>query len=230
MNELAHIRAITLDLDDTLWPIAPVIARAEAGLQAWLTQHAPATAALPLNDKQALRRAVNAQHPDKQHDLSFLRREAIRACLRQAGDDPSLAEPAFDVFYALRLQVEFFPGKLDALSRLSQRYRLVALSNGNADVFQTAAAPFFHAAVSAREVGVAKPDARIFQVAAQAAGVDASQILHVGDDAHHDVLGARAAWMQVAWITPAQTVWPSSEPEPSLRFVHLADLCDHLFA
>ena len=36
--------AITLDLDDTVWPIAPVIARAEAALDGWLREHAPATA------------------------------------------------------------------------------------------------------------------------------------------------------------------------------------------
>ncbi|MFG5407658.1 hypothetical protein ABXN37_05510 [Piscinibacter sakaiensis] len=37
-------RAITLDLDDTLWPVRPVIRRAEAALRAWLARHAPATA------------------------------------------------------------------------------------------------------------------------------------------------------------------------------------------
>jgi putative hydrolase of the HAD superfamily len=40
------IAAITLDLDDTLWPIEPVIARAEERLDAWLKIHCPrATAA-----------------------------------------------------------------------------------------------------------------------------------------------------------------------------------------
>lgn len=225
----SNIRAITLDLDDTLWPIAPVIQRAEQGLQDWLTQHAPATAALSVEKKQALRRAVHAQHPDRLHDLSFLRREAIRACLVEAGDSPHLAEPAFEVFYALRLQVHFHPGKLEALARLAHRYRLVALSNGNADIFQTQAAPFFYAAVRAHEFGVAKPDPRIFHAAAQAAEVAPSEVLHVGDDSHHDVEGARGAGIAAVWITPAESVWTHGGPEP-LRFVHLRDLCDHLQA
>lgn len=229
MHDLAHIRAITLDLDDTLWAIRPVILRAEQGLQGWLAQHAPATAALPADQKQALRRATHHAHPDKAHDLSFLRREAIRACLVAAGDDPSLAEPAFEVFYSLRQQVEFLPGKLDALARLAKRYRLVALSNGNADIFKTSAACYFHAAVRAHEFGAAKPDARIFHAAAHAARVDPEQVLHVGDDSHHDVQGARDAGMAAAWITPADSVWALGGPEP-LRFVHLRDLCDHLQA
>ena len=44
--DLSRIRAITLDLDDTLWPVWPTIARAEAQLQSWLQQHAPAAHAL----------------------------------------------------------------------------------------------------------------------------------------------------------------------------------------
>ena len=44
--DISRIRAITLDLDDTLWPIWPTIARAEAVLLDWLAEHAPATRAL----------------------------------------------------------------------------------------------------------------------------------------------------------------------------------------
>ena len=35
------IRAVLFDLDDTLWPIVPVILRAEALMHDWLSQHAP---------------------------------------------------------------------------------------------------------------------------------------------------------------------------------------------
>ena len=40
-----HIQALTLDLDDTLWPVGPVIAHAERCQRQWLEAHAPATAA-----------------------------------------------------------------------------------------------------------------------------------------------------------------------------------------
>jgi putative hydrolase of the HAD superfamily len=51
MNYLGHksttgIEAITLDLDDTLWPVAPTIAGAEQDLFDWLCAHAPKTADL----------------------------------------------------------------------------------------------------------------------------------------------------------------------------------------
>ena len=40
-----HIEAVVLDLDDTLWPIAPVINRAEKALARWIVDNAPAVAA-----------------------------------------------------------------------------------------------------------------------------------------------------------------------------------------
>jgi putative hydrolase of the HAD superfamily len=53
------VHAITLDLDDTLWPVAPAIARAEAALDAWMQAHAPRAAVRwPLAERRALREQV----------------------------------------------------------------------------------------------------------------------------------------------------------------------------
>ena len=223
----AAIRAITLDLDDTLWPVMPVIERAEQQLQDWLRRHAPRTAALPMERRRALQRETAQTHAAHAHDLGWLRREAIRACLRDAGDDPALAESAYAWFNHWRQQVHFFDGQLEALARLAERYPLIALSNGTADVFRTQAGPYFRAAVSAREVGVSKPDPRIFAVAIERTGLRPEQVLHVGDDAHHDVLGARAAGMPVVWLKPEGATW-AHDAAPPLRLSHLRELCDRL--
>ncbi|MBU3647984.1 MAG: HAD family hydrolase, partial [Limnohabitans sp.] len=126
----------------------PTIARAELALQTWLQQHAPETASLcaQVAVRQAIRSEVQQRHPDMVHDLSFLRRESIRASLQRAGDSPDLAEPAFEVFFAERQNVVLYDGVLEALAKLAARYPLVSVSNGNADVFRTAAAPYFTAA------------------------------------------------------------------------------------
>lgn len=229
MFDPAAIRAITLDLDDTLWPVRPVIERAEAQLQAWLQVHAPRAAALPTERRQALRRQVALAHAAQAHDLGHLRREAIRACLHDAGEDPALAEPAYALFDEWRQRVTFYDGCLPALARLAARYPLIALSNGTADVFRTEAAPYFRAAVQAHAVGVAKPDPRIFAVALAHADAAPAQVLHVGDDAHHDVLGARASGMPAAWVQPHDTPW-THEGAPPVRLAHVRELCDHLLA
>jgi FMN hydrolase / 5-amino-6-(5-phospho-D-ribitylamino)uracil phosphatase len=54
MLDLSKIKAITLDLDDTLWPIWPVIERAEAALSDWLTSRAPRAATVFINAEQRL--------------------------------------------------------------------------------------------------------------------------------------------------------------------------------
>lgn len=231
MLNLKKIKAITLDLDDTLWPVHPTIARAEEALQSWLAQHAPETAKLCAQSdvKHGIRAAVNQRHPDKAHDLSFLRREAIRESLMRAGNAPHLAETAFEVFFAERQNVTLYEGVPSALARLAERYPLVSVSNGNADVFRTEAGPYFKASVSARAVGVAKPDPRIFHVAAEQLNLPVESVLHVGDDATTDVMGAIHAGMQTAWINSQGHVWPHDSPQP-VTVRHLTELCDHLLA
>ncbi|NML18917.1 HAD family hydrolase [Azohydromonas caseinilytica] len=223
------IRAISLDLDDTLWPIWPTIDRAEQVLHEWLVINAPATAAL-FSSPEALREirgAVGRQRPDLKHDLSALRRESIRLALGQAGDDPELAEPAFEVFFAERQNVTLFPDALPALEFLAARYPLVSLSNGNADLARMGLAPFFVASVAALEFGVPKPDPRIFHAAARAAGVQPQEVLHVGDDVLQDVLGARDVGMQTAWVNRVQALWPHAQA-PDLELASLSELCEAL--
>ncbi|MGE4330700.1 HAD family hydrolase [Diaphorobacter sp.] len=222
----ARVRAITIDLDDTLWPIWPTIARAEAALAGWLAAHAPATAAL-FADAQALRAIrlhMQTLRPDLRLDLSALRRESIRLALTQAGDDPALAEPAFDFFFAERQRVHLFDDALETLEFLSTRYPVVAVSNGNADVHRVGIGRYFKASLSAPVLGIAKPDARIFHAAAQAAGALPAQVLHVGDDALLDARGALDAGMQAAWINTAQAPWLHGTP-PHATLGSLRALC-----
>jgi HAD superfamily hydrolase (TIGR01549 family) len=228
--DVARIRAITLDLDDTLWPIWPTIARAETALQAWLVANAPATAAL-CAAPGALRELRNQMHlsrPDLAHDMSGLRRESIRLVLQRAGDDPALAEPAFEVFFAERHRVELFDDAAPALEWLAARYPVVAVSNGNADVHRVGIGAFFRASLNAHGFGAAKPDVRIFHAAAEAAGVAPGEVLHIGDDAHLDGVGALNAGMQLAWVNREGHAWAHAPLAPHITVNHLGVLCRSL--
>lgn len=196
-----NIRALTLDLDDTLWPVWPVIERAEATLREWLSQHAPRTAArFDVAAMRAVREAIALEQPALAHDLSAQRRLSIARMLAVAGDEPALVEPAFEVFFEARQQVELYADALPALRRLAGRWPVLALSNGNADVGRIGLGEWFVGSLGAREVGVGKPDVRIFTAACARLGCSPDQVLHVGDDWHLDVQGALAAGLQAAWI------------------------------
>lgn len=225
MLDLARIRALTLDLDDTLWPIWPTIARAETALQDWLAARAP-RAAVTFSDparRLALRHRVMAEQPDLLHDLSALRLASIRLALADGNEDLSLAQPAFEVFFEARQQVVLFDDAEPALAALAKRFPLVALSNGNADVQRIGLGAYFKASVSAQGFGIAKPDPRIFRAAAQAAGVPPEAVLHVGDDAELDVLGGLAAGMQTVWVNREDKLWPHPQ-EPHETVTDLSEL------
>ncbi len=210
-------RVISLDLDDTLWPVGPVIAAAEAALLEWLTQRYPrAVRGHTLDSMRALRARIAAQFPEQSHDLSFLRRRALGTQLAAAGYAESSCEEAFEVFLAARNRVEFFTDARPALERLRARYKLYALSNGNADLDRCGIGELFDGHVTAIAAGAAKPDAKIFAALRDMAGVPAGEILHIGDDPITDVVGARQAGMQTVWLNRNHArVWPVALAPPS---------------
>ena len=229
MLDAGKISAITIDLDDTLWPIWPTIERAEKALHDWLVDHAPMTAALFSNPGalREIRGEMSTSRPDLKHDMSALRRESIRLALYRAEEDPRMADEAFEVFFAARQQVTLFDDALPALEFLASRFPVVALSNGNADLERIGLSRFFRAAVSAREFGIGKPDPRIFHAAAGAVDTMPEGVLHIGDDATLDALGALNAGMQAAWLNRGDAIWPH-DTEPQVMLAHLGELRDLL--
>ena len=78
-ESIPQVRAVTLDLDDTLRPIAPAIARAETVLHAWLVEYAANTAKrFDIVALRAMRDEVLRDRPEIAHDFSAIRRESIR--------------------------------------------------------------------------------------------------------------------------------------------------------
>lgn len=226
MLDVAKIKAISFDLDDTLWPVWPTIERAEKALHDWLGFHAPMTSAMFANAGalREIRNEIGDSRPDLKNDLSALRRESIRLALFRAGENPLLAEAAFDVFFEERQRVTFYEDVLAALDFLSARFPLVSLSNGNADVEKVGLGRYFRASISAREFGVGKPDPRIFLAAAGALDLQPQDVLHVGDDATLDGLGALNAGMQCAWLNRSDHMWPH-EMAPHVTVTGLDELC-----
>ena len=98
MLDTSKIKAISLDLDDTLWPIWPVIERAEKALLNWLGEHAPMTAAMFASPaalreiREYMANVMLKNKPEMRHDLGAIRLESIRLALYRAKEDPLLAE------------------------------------------------------------------------------------------------------------------------------------------
>jgi HAD superfamily hydrolase (TIGR01509 family) len=216
-------QGLTLDLDDTLWPVQLTIVRAERVLQDWLAQHAPLCARqFDVDASRALRTRLLREHPEWRHDLSLLRLESLRMMLRESGEDPAQAEAAFEVFLAERQKVDLFDDTRPALARLASRFPIWALTNGNADVARVGLAEYFSGAVSARDAGAMKPDPRIFALACGSMRLQPHDVLHIGDDWGMDVVGARDAGLHAAWVDRHQRPMPDAR---AIQVSSLLDLC-----
>jgi len=225
------IQALTLDLDDTLWPFAPIGARIDQVLHDWMLQHSPATAAMyPQDAMRALRERAFVENPHLHHDLSALRRLALQQALDASGGDPALLEPAYEAFYAARNQVEYYPDALAALERIAAIVPVAALSNGNADLERIGVAHLFAFQLGAREHGAAKPQASIFHAACTRLGVAPAHVLHVGDHMEMDVAGAIRAGLRGCWINREAARWNHPSLQPDLQFDTLTGLADWLDA
>ena len=229
-----QVHAITLDLDDTLWPIAPAIERAEAALDAWLLAHAPRAAARwPIAERRALRDEVDAEHPHLAHDFTAQRLITLERMLRAADEDVELVESAFEAYFAARCEVEHYGDSVDALERMAARVPLAAVSNGNACLRRIGLMHLFRFQLGAREHGAAKPARSIFHAACAQLRCHPSQVLHVGDDVLLDVVGAADAGLRTCWINRPDAdgvvrPWPHRDVQPDLQFASLADLADWL--
>jgi putative hydrolase of the HAD superfamily len=213
---LSQVRVIAFDLDDTLWPCMPTIHRAEESLYRWLERHYPRiTQGLDPEEMIARRREFSCREARYAIDMTGMRRDFLQHLGELHDyDGAELARNGFEVFFEARQQVEFYDDVLPCLHRLKRRYRLGAISNGNASVEHVGLGGLIEHSVSAGEVMAAKPDPLIYRHLAQRFGVHPEEIVYVGDHPQYDVVGSIDAGYHAVWINRERAPWPEDLPPP----------------
>ncbi|MCB1755194.1 MAG: HAD family hydrolase [Gammaproteobacteria bacterium] len=208
---MREIKAISFDLDDTLWECDPVIQRAEHSLLEFLTSRCEL-----IRQRYTLERyhehklAFMRENVHLQGDVSRMRQALLRHLLADCEAHRDLADEAYAHFYRVRSQVELYDDSLAALERLSRRYRLAALTNGNADLHQIGIAGLFSQIHTASLECPAKPEAHMFRITCEAFAIEPHQLLHVGDNPETDIEGARNAGAVTVWINRNAMDWPET--------------------
>lgn len=221
---------ISFDLDNTLWSTRRVIGRAERRLRLWLEQEHPKAAerGLSLANARELRAQVLTQDPTLTHQVTNIRLAILTEGFIQSGysaeQATNAARQAFTVFIQARNQVSFFPQAIEVLSALSKEYRLVAITNGNADLRRVGINHLFAAQYSAEIVGHAKPAPEIYQHMLTHQQIAPERCLHIGDNPAEDILPAQACGLHTLWSNLMQSDWPSAHPYPTLSIQHLAQI------
>jgi putative hydrolase of the HAD superfamily len=216
------IKLITFDLDDTLWDTAPVIVSAEAMLRDWLAQNAPKLGGVPVEHLFEIRQRLLDAEPGLKHRISALRRKVLFHALKDAGyaeaRAQSLADQSFEVFLHARHQIEVFPEVEPTLEILAQRYTLGVITNGNADVRRLGLADYFAVTLCAEDLGIGKPDSRLFEEALNRVQIPANAAVHIGDHPGDDIFGAQQAGLRAIWFNPQGKAWEADhKPDAEIR-------------
>jgi FMN hydrolase / 5-amino-6-(5-phospho-D-ribitylamino)uracil phosphatase len=200
-----QIKAVLFDLDNTLWPIVPVIMRAETVLFDWLKIHAPGvTNRFTIESLRERRMALLAANPHYAIDLRVLRHVALVEAFGQSREDIGKVDMAMDIFSTARNAVTLFNDVHPTLMNLKNRFMLGSISNGAADLNTIGLAHYFQISVAAHSFGSAKPDPAIFQAACDALSVAPHHAVYVGDDPLLDVEGAQKAGLQAVWMNRSE--------------------------
>lgn len=194
-------KAVLFDLDDTMWPIAPVLIEAERSLHDWLGQHAPRVAARYTSaDLRAQRLLLAEQQPALRGDVGAWRRAGLQQAFAEAGEAAHKVDGAMAHFLVARSAVTLYPDVLPGLQRLQRSLLLGTISNGNADLEVVGLAQHFKVSLAAGAFGSPKPDPAIFHAACTALGVAPAEAVYVGDDLLLDVQAAQQAGLRAVWL------------------------------
>jgi putative hydrolase of the HAD superfamily len=113
------------------------------------------------------------------------------------------------------------------LSRLARRHRLGIVSNFYGNLLQVChdcgILPLLGAIVDSARAGFVKPDPRIFRVALAGLGVNAAEVVVVGDSLARDMAGARAAGIKHIWLAGPAAAWAQPCCPEDLLVTSLAD-------
>ena len=196
---MSKIKLLSFDLDDTLWQSAPTIAKAEQAFYQHLQTTAPALVA-KFSPKALREHRLQYLHanPGLEHHISQWRVDSLNLALIESGyheQSQALATAAFDVFYQARQQVQLFEHCAQVLAELSNRYLLISLTNGNADLNRLPISQYFHGSYRAEQVGAAKPAPPLFLEALKQAKCLPQESIHIGDNINDDITGAKALGM-----------------------------------
>jgi putative hydrolase of the HAD superfamily len=212
------IKCITFDLDDTLWAVDPVIVEANKTLYQWLAEHAELfVKCYQLSDFDQLKHRALAVFPDISHSVTLIRLKQLEIGLIEAGYSAeqavALSHQAFEVFIEARNQVELFEHARSMLEQLkASGYLIGALSNGNADVNRVGLGDIFDFALNADGVGKEKPHPLMFEQMLHQQQLRPEQVIHIGDNPHHDIVGAKNVGLWTIWVNLNQRAWPEADP------------------
>jgi len=234
-RRLTPIKALSFDLDDTLYSNHPIMRETEQQMLSYFSEHFPQTTDQGDNAGKAFWRKHRAQalleQPELIHDVTQLRLHnyqlAIKSLGYSAAESKLKTQAAFTHFTFHRSNFSLPDNSRQLLKKLAQHFPLVAITNGNVDFDKLGLRTFFQRIYTPGHGTKRKPHSDMFTQACQHLAIENQQLLHIGDCGSADVLGALQAGCQTAWFNKYDVGKPLSVlPHIELsRLEHLLAFC-----
>jgi putative hydrolase of the HAD superfamily len=224
--------AICFDLDDT------IIAFEAVTQIAWQRVCHAFVQKNPIFDEQALLGSISAmsawywsdpeRHRIGRLNMAATRRMLVKTALEKLGcRDESFAVEIADRYTELRTElIHVIPGAKETLEQLAQRnIHLALITNGavreqRAKIERFDLAKYFQAILIEEEVGIGKPDERVFQLCLNKLQLTADQVWMVGDNLEWDVAAPQRVGIYAIWNDYRRRGLPPDSRVKPDRIVH----------
>ncbi|MBM3333090.1 HAD family hydrolase [Candidatus Sumerlaeota bacterium] len=220
------IKAVFFDVDNTLYDFERVRRYGLLMALQHLYERLPNTRGrITLELLMKLREQVAVEMPDADSRLIEVRTESFRRALAICGHKDDLAPDLARIYYETRFCCATpYSGTLEVLPRLHGRYVLGIISNGDTQLGEIGIKNCFDHIIMADEVGFAKPDRRIFEIAMDRVPCRPDEFIYVGDSPELDVVGAKNAGARVVWFNPSGQTYPAGLAPPDFEISDLGEL------
>lgn len=235
-RRIGTIKAISFDLDDTLYSNRQVMLNTDHAMQVYFQQLFSKYQLVPAQQKPdhnfwlPYRQQVLTTTPLLMHDVTEVRRATYQLGLKLLGLPEQFilaeADKAMSHFLLHRNQVTVPTEIPELLTELGKRYRLIAISNGNVCTQTIGLTPYFQHVFHAGQGLKQKPANDLFHQASKILNVEPQHILHVGDCGYADIFGAQRAGFRSAWLN-CYDVGKPIKVLPDIELNQVTDLANY---
>jgi HAD superfamily hydrolase (TIGR01549 family) len=227
-----HIKAVLFDLDDTLFDRNKAV---EKTLVSMASEFPHLFSGLDIS--KILRVFVASD------DIAMLEYKAgasieesrlvrNRIFLKTLGRDEKYAEALNDFYVKIYPTFrEFVPGARETIEKLAKSVKLGVITNGSPDVqYQKlenlGVKHLMGCIIVSEELGIRKPDVKIFQKADDCLKEKPGDIMFVGDSYDADIAGAKNAGLKACWFNPNGIPRPRVDIVPDFEIKSLSQIPD----
>nr|WP_308424625.1 HAD-IA family hydrolase [Shewanella aestuarii] len=231
-QRLKPFKAISFDLDDTLYDNQPIIINAVKQSFALLHREYPASTQWTTDDWLKCKLAQQTLYPELKHDTSAARYAMLREGLIQLGYNEIQAtqgaQAGLAYFQHHRSDFTVAEDVIAILQALKVDFTLVGITNGNVDASRIGLTQVLEFVLHPGYGIKMKPHSDMFTLACKQLAISPSELLHIGDHPTSDIVGAKMAGCQTVWLNPCQQNRDkkSSSLLPQIQITHLSKLLD----